>query len=96
MSKIAALPQRLAAIFICYTSEGFAPPFRCDALEIERRSKHKIRKTYGTALLDANVEDSLVMSQMGHSDITTTRKYYYYSRRNAEHKREQIMNAIPF
>ncbi|WP_408070682.1 tyrosine-type recombinase/integrase [Butyrivibrio sp. JL13D10] len=68
----------------------------CDALEIERRSMHKIRKTYGTALLDANVEDSLVMSQMGHSDITTTRKYYYYSRRNAEHKRQQIMNAIPF
>lgn len=36
--------------------------FPCDALEIERRSMHKIRKTYGTALLDANVEDSLVMS----------------------------------
>lgn len=68
----------------------------CDALGIERRSMHKIRKTYGTTLLDANVEDSIVMAQMGHSDIATTRKYYYYSNKNFEHKREQIMNAIPF
>ncbi len=57
---------------------------------------HKIRKTYGTILLDSGIEDSLVMEQMGLSDITTTRKYYYYSRKNDQHTSEQIAKAIPF
>lgn len=68
----------------------------CDACGIPRRSMHKIRKTYGTILLDSGIEDSLVMEQMGHSDITTTRKYYYYSHKNDQHKAEQIAKAIPF
>ncbi len=51
----------------------------CDSCGIPRRSMHKIRKTYGTLLLDTNIEDSLVMEQMGHSDIATTRRYYYFS-----------------
>ncbi len=68
----------------------------CDACGIPRRSMHKIRKTYGTILLDSGVEDSLVMEQMGHSDITTTRKYYYYSHKNDQHKAEQIAQAIRF
>ena len=68
----------------------------CDACGIPRRSMHKIRKTYGTILLDSNLEDSLVMEQMGHSDIATTLKYYYYSNKNENHKAEQIAKAIPF
>ncbi len=47
----------------------------CDACDLPRRSMHKIRKTYGTLLLDSDIEDSLVMEQMGHSDIATTRRY---------------------
>ncbi len=68
----------------------------CDACGIPRRSMHKIRKTYGTILLDSDLEDSFVMEQMGHSDIATTRKYYYYSNKNEAHKSEQIAKAIPF
>lgn len=68
----------------------------CDAVGIPKRSMHKIRRTYATMLIDANVEDSLIMEQMGHSDISTTRKYYYYSNRNDEYKREQISRAIQF
>ena len=51
---------------------------------------HKLRKTYGTMLIDSGLEDGTIMSQMGHSDITTTRKYYYYSNKDEEEKTIQI------
>lgn len=66
----------------------------CDALGIERRSMHKIRKTYGTMLIDSGADDSTVMEQMGHADITTTRKFYYFSNKNHQEKVEQVQRAI--
>ena len=68
----------------------------CKALGIPMRSMHKIRKTYGTTLIDNGVDDSLIMSQMGHANIQTTRNYYYFANKNNEHKREQIQSAINF
>lgn len=68
----------------------------CIACGIEPRTMHKIRRTYGTTLIDNGVEDSLIMSQMGHTNIQTTRKYYYYANRNDEHKRKQIDSSIIF
>ena len=49
----------------------------CDNVGIEYRSMHKARTTYGTKLIDAKVPDSVIIDQMGHSDIETTRRYYY-------------------
>lgn len=66
----------------------------CDAIGIRRRPMHKIRKTYGTTLLDANVDESIIIEQMGHSDISCTKKYYYFSNKNNDKKIEQIKNAI--
>lgn len=68
----------------------------CEAVDIPKRSMHKIRRTYATMLIDANVEDSLIMEQMGHSDISTTRKYYYYCNKNNDYKRQQIESAVRF
>ena len=68
----------------------------CAECGLEFRSMHKIRKTYGTTLIDNGVEDSLIMSQMGHKDISTTRSYYYYSNKDNEYKRKQIENAVNF
>lgn len=68
----------------------------CDKCGLPRRSMHKIRKTYGTTLIDAKVDDSLIMQQMGHSDIATTRKYYYYSNKNSLNNQKQIDKAISF
>lgn len=68
----------------------------CDNLEIEYKSNHKIRKTYGTMLLDGGVDDSLVAEQMGHTDVATTRKYYYFSNKSEDKKRDQIAKAISF
>jgi Site-specific recombinase XerD len=66
----------------------------CKELNIARKSMHKIRRTYGTTLLDNNVDDSVIMEQMGHSDISTTKKFYYYSNKNQKSKEAQIERAI--
>lgn len=47
----------------------------CDKLNLPHRTTHKIRKTYGTTLLDSDVNDSFVAEQMGHTDVSTTRNY---------------------
>ena len=68
----------------------------CDKLNLAHRTTHKIRKTYGTTLLDNDVNDSFVAEQMGHSDVSTTRKMYYFSNRSYETKQRQIAAAIDF
>jgi len=68
----------------------------CKELGISYRANHKIRKTYGTTLLDNGVDDSIVAEQMGHKDVATTRKYYYFSNKSEAKKREQIQKAISF
>lgn len=49
----------------------------CNILGIKNKSPHKIRKTYGSLLIDSGVNKSIVVRQMGHTDISTTLKYYY-------------------
>lgn len=51
----------------------------CDSLGIPRRSIHKARKTYGTKLLNAGIDEKLIESQMGHNDIKTTIGHYWYN-----------------
>ena len=55
---------------------------------------HKIRKTYGTTLLDADVDESTVAEQMGHKDIATTKRFYYRSNKSDNTKFEQISKAL--
>lgn len=75
---------------------GFSGALRrtCKSLDIPFRPMHKIRKTYGTTLLDNQVSESLVAYQMGHSDISTTKKYYYRNNKTTEHKIEEIEKAL--
>lgn len=68
----------------------------CEKLNIPHRTTHKIRKTYGTTLLDSDVNDSFVAEQMGHTDVSTTRKLYYYSNKSYKTKLNQISGAINF
>lgn len=65
----------------------------CDKLHINRRSIHKIRKTYISNLLDAEVDESIVMEQVGHAHIETTQRYYYFSNRTNQTKLEQLSKA---
>lgn len=65
----------------------------CKKLEITPKSLNKIRKTYATILVDSGVEESLIISQMGHTDIDTTKKYYYKNRKNLEQK-EKVIDMV--
>ncbi len=66
----------------------------CRKLGIYRKSPHKIRKTYGTILLDHNVDNRLIMEQMGHTDIACTENHYHRNRRSIDAK-SQIISSIP-
>ena len=69
----------------------------CKKLSIPHRTMHKIRKTYGTILLDCNqLTDAFVASQMGHSDISCTRRYYYFSNKAIAKNKKQIEQVISF
>lgn len=66
----------------------------CKKLGIYQKSPHKIRKTYGTILLDNNVDKRTVMGQMGHADILMTEKHYHRNRKSIDRKSE-IISSIP-
>lgn len=66
----------------------------CKKLGIYRKSPHKIRKTYGTILLDHNVDNRLIMEQMGHTDIACTENHYHRNRRSIDAK-SQILSSLP-
>ena len=65
----------------------------CQKVGIPERSTHKIRKTYASILLSNRVDDRLVTSQMGHTDIATTRGSYYFNR-NSESERKEIISRV--
>ena len=44
----------------------------CKRLGFYQKSPHKGRKTYGSILLDNNLDSNMIMQQMGHTDISTT------------------------
>ena len=66
----------------------------CKKLGIVPKSPHKIRKTYGTILLDAGIDKKFVEQQMGHTDILTTEQHYHRNRRSVE-KKQSLLSTIP-
>lgn len=66
----------------------------CHRLHIYEKSPHKIRKTYGSILLDNRVDNRLIMEQMGHSDVSCTEKHYHRNRRSIN-KKTQVISQIP-
>lgn len=62
----------------------------CREVNIPHRSFHKIRKTYGTKLLDANVSDKIITKQMGHTEILTTKRFYYYNKEETASIKERL------
>lgn len=61
-----------------------------DKIHMQAKSPHKVRKTYGTLLLDSKVRESTVLDTMGHTDIACTKGHYYYDRSNIEDKRKEL------
>lgn len=68
----------------------------CDKLEIPKRGMHVLRKTYASNLIDSGVPESVIISQMGHTDIKTTKDYYYYNNKTISEMVNIISNAINY
>ena len=66
----------------------------CKKLNIYHKSPHKIRKTYGTILLDNHIDNKLIMGQMGHTDIACTENHYHRNRKSIDRK-SHILSSIP-
>jgi integrase len=66
----------------------------CEYVGILPRSLHKARKTYGTKLLNAGLSEKLIESQMGHTDIATTKGYYWFNNIEEEEIKTLVANAL--
>lgn len=60
----------------------------CEYVNIPKRSMHKARKTCATNLLNKGVDESLIISQLGHTKIETTKGYYYFDNTTYDEARE--------
>jgi len=68
----------------------------CKKLDIYKKSPHKARKTYGSILLDNNVDKQTVKDQMGHVDILVTETHYHRNRKKLEQKQAIVSNLPEF
>ena len=66
----------------------------CNRLGILYRSSHKLRKTFISKLIDANINIDTVREIAGHSDEKTTLNYYCYDRNSDKERREKILSAL--
>lgn len=68
----------------------------CEMTGIPQRGMHVLRKTFATRLINSHIDDAIIINQMGHTDIETTRGYYYYNDKTFEVMSKSINNAINF
>lgn len=68
----------------------------CVKLDIYPKSPHKIRKTYGSILLDNHVDQCMVTDLMGHTNINCTEGHYHRNRRTLDNKQRIISNIPDF
>ena len=66
----------------------------CKKLDVYQKSPHKVRKTYGTILLDNNTDKEFIKNQMGHSSIGVTESSYHRNRKS-DLKKQEILSNIP-
>lgn len=66
----------------------------CEKVGIKPRSPHKIRKTYGSILLDQGLDRKLIEGQMGHTSIACTEEYYHRNRKKLDEK-QAIIDSLP-
>ena len=68
----------------------------CENVGIPKRSMHKLRKTFATRLINANVDEAVITNQMGHTDIMTTKDFYYYNDKNIKRMTDMIGDVINY
>lgn len=66
----------------------------CNDLGIKPRSMHKCRKTYITTLINNNVPESLIIEQVGHTNIKTSKQYYLFNNKAKAEALKTISDAL--
>ena len=66
----------------------------CDHLGIMRKSSHKTRKTYISALIDGKVNINTIREMVGHADERTTFNNYCFDRSTEDEKVNLIEKAL--
>ena len=64
--------------------------YLCDRFGFPRKGMHGFRRYYATKLIDAKVEETIIISQMGHTDFETTKNHYYKN----NYEKQKISEAI--
>ena len=62
----------------------------CAELNIPYRPPHKFRKTYASILRAADIDDTMIIEQMGHTNITLTENVYIKDRSRMKEKSRKL------
>ena len=68
----------------------------CNWIGIDKKSPHKARKTYASIVMDAGMDNNMVISLMGHTNIQTTQSHYYRDRKEDQQKQNAVDNISEF
>ena len=67
----------------------------CDEASIDRRSPHKIRKTFASKVVNNGMMDISEVSEMlGHVGESTLINHYLYSTKSASTRRERLEQSL--
>ena len=66
----------------------------CDKFDFPHKGMHAFRRYYATRLINAGVEETIIISQMGHTDFNTTKQHYYKNNQEKEYISKTICKAI--
>ena len=66
----------------------------CDHININRKSTHKVRKTYISTLIDAGLNINEIRKAAGHEDERTTLKNYTFNRQTEVEKENAFEKAL--
>ena len=66
----------------------------CQALDIQKRSSHKARKTYISTLIDAGINIDTVRRIAGHTDTRVTLQNYTFDRLDLNRRNQEVIKAV--
>ena len=66
----------------------------CDKFDFPHKGMHGLRRYYATKLINAGVEETIIISQMGHTDFNTTKNHYYKNNKEKEYIAKTVIKAI--
>ena len=66
----------------------------CDKFGFPRKGMHSLRRYYATKLINAGIEEAIIISQMGHTDFKTTKTYYYKDNSEKEYVVKRVASAF--